>query len=156
MTRRSGCGGVDQRGSAIPPRDPIARPEASGTVELGRITVRSDDPVSASTPRPITHDGVGGARNDGRQGYRIPRMSGSTWCEMKTAMEMTSLWKPKSGFHRDLEISHRTRDSHIPTADHPLSQKEDDEERRRLGVTDHQINWPQDRRILGHIQDRQE
>jgi len=28
---------------------------------------------------------------------------------------MTSLWKPKSGSHRDLEISQRTRDSHIPT-----------------------------------------
>ena len=35
----------------------------------------------------------------------------------KTAMEMTSLWKPENGFHRDLEISHRARDSHIPTAD---------------------------------------
>src|SRR5687768_15035198 len=29
---------------------------------------------------------------------------------------MTSLWKPKNGFHSDLEISHRTRDSHIPTS----------------------------------------
>src|SRR5213593_1443725 len=33
-------------------------------------------------------------------------------------MEMTSLWKPQNGFHRDLEISPRTRDSHIPTAHH--------------------------------------
>src|SRR2546428_11646136 len=31
-------------------------------------------------------------------------------------MEMTSLWKPQNGSHRDLEISLRTRDSHIPTA----------------------------------------
>jgi hypothetical protein len=31
-------------------------------------------------------------------------------------MEMASLWKPQNGSHRDLEISHRTRDSHIPTA----------------------------------------
>src|SRR5262245_60639104 len=31
----------------------------------------------------------------------------------KTAMEMPSLWKPNSGSHRDLEISHRTRDSHF-------------------------------------------
>jgi hypothetical protein len=30
---------------------------------------------------------------------------------------MTSLWKPQNGFHRDLEISRSTRDSHIPTAD---------------------------------------
>lgn len=29
---------------------------------------------------------------------------------------MTSLWKPQNGSHRDLEISLRTRDSHIPTA----------------------------------------
>jgi hypothetical protein len=36
---------------------------------------------------------------------------------MKTAVEMTSLWKPQNGFHRDLEISPRTRDSHIPTAE---------------------------------------
>ena len=27
------------------------------------------------------------------------------------------LWKPQSGFHRALEISLRTRDSHIPTVD---------------------------------------
>src|SRR3990170_5642737 len=39
-------------------------------------------------------------------------------------MEMTSLWKPQNGFHRDLEISHRTRDSHIPTADPLLLRKE--------------------------------
>src|SRR4029077_2750136 len=35
---------------------------------------------------------------------------------MKRAMEMPSLWKPQNGSHRDLEISHRTGDSHIPTA----------------------------------------
>ena len=34
----------------------------------------------------------------------------------KTAVEMASPWKPQNGFHRDLEISHRTRDSHIPTS----------------------------------------
>ena len=38
------------------------------------------------------------------------------WATAKTAMEMTSLWKPENGFHRDLEIS-LTRDSHIPTTD---------------------------------------
>ena len=36
---------------------------------------------------------------------------------VKTAVEMPSLWKPHTGFHSDLEISHRARDSHIPTAD---------------------------------------
>jgi hypothetical protein len=34
------------------------------------------------------------------------------------AVEMAALWKPQNGFHSALEISHTTRDSHIPTADH--------------------------------------
>ena len=34
-----------------------------------------------------------------------------------TAVEMPALWKPHPGFHSALEISHRARDSHIPTAD---------------------------------------
>ena len=42
----------------------------------------------------------------------------------KAAMEMPALWKPQNGFHSALEISHRTRDSHIPTADHGVSQEE--------------------------------
>ena len=33
------------------------------------------------------------------------------------AVEMAAPWKPKTGFHRALEISRRARDSHIPTAD---------------------------------------
>jgi hypothetical protein len=41
----------------------------------------------------------------------------------KPAMEMPALWKPQNGFHSALEISHRTRDSHIPTADHGVSHK---------------------------------
>jgi hypothetical protein len=41
----------------------------------------------------------------------------------KAAMEMPALWKPQNGFHSALEISHTTRDSHIPTADHFLSHK---------------------------------
>ncbi len=44
-------------------------------------------------------------------------------------MEMPSLWKPQIGFHRDLEISPRTRDSHIPTADPSLM----DTEKERTG-----------------------
>jgi len=44
----------------------------------------------------------------------------------KTAVEMTSLWKPQTGSHKDLEISHRTRDSHIPTADHCFVDEEED------------------------------
>ena len=48
----------------------------------------------------------------------------------KPAMEMPALWKPQNGFHSALEISHRTRDSHIPTADHLFvsQEKEEDEE----------------------------
>jgi hypothetical protein len=33
-------------------------------------------------------------------------------------MEMTRLWKSQNDFHSRLEISHSTRDSHIPTGDH--------------------------------------
>jgi hypothetical protein len=32
-----------------------------------------------------------------------------------TAVEMTPLWKSQDDFHRRLQISQRTRDSHIPT-----------------------------------------
>jgi hypothetical protein len=38
-------------------------------------------------------------------------------------MEMPAPWKPQNGFHRALEISHSTRDSHISTAGHGLSHK---------------------------------
>ena len=76
--------------------------------------------VSASTPRWIRNDRVGGARNDDRKagkGTASPEFrSRARNATTKTAVEMPSLWKPKSGFHRDLEISHRTRDSHIPTS----------------------------------------
>ena len=41
----------------------------------------------------------------------------------KAAMEMPALWKPQNGFHSALEISHRTRDFHIPTADHCVCHK---------------------------------
>ena len=36
--------------------------------------------------------------------------------EPNAAVEMTLLWKSQNDFHRSLEISHRTRDSHIPTS----------------------------------------
>ena len=41
----------------------------------------------------------------------------------QTAVEMPAPWKPQNGFHSALEISHTTRDSHIPTADHFVSHK---------------------------------
>jgi hypothetical protein len=62
-------------------------------------------------------DGAGDRRSDDRQ----PRGWPAGWprhAVAKTAVEMTSLRKPQPGSHRDLEISQRTRDSHIPTADH--------------------------------------
>ena len=34
----------------------------------------------------------------------------------KTAVEMTRPWKSQNDFHSRLEIAHRTRDFHIPTA----------------------------------------
>ena len=74
--------------------------------------------------------------------------------EPYTAVEMTRAWKSQNDSHTRLEISHRTRDSHIPTAKHPLSQKGEDEDRRPLERP--KINWPQEHRVLGHIQDRQE
>jgi hypothetical protein len=38
--------------------------------------------------------------------------------KIDAAMEMARLWKSPNDFHSRLEISHSTRDSHIPTADH--------------------------------------
>jgi hypothetical protein len=69
---------------------------------------------------------------------------------------MTSLWKPKKRFPQRLGNLAQKRE--IPTFPQPIlvSQKGEDEERRLMVATGHQINWPQDRRILGHIQDRQE
>ena len=44
------------------------------------------------------------------------------------AMEMPALWKPQNGFHSALEISQRTRDSHISTAAPCVSRRDDEEE----------------------------
>jgi len=74
----------------------------------------------------IENDRVGDARNDDRhagQGRASPLITGRTRGNGQTAVEMTSLWKPQNGFHRDLEISHRTRDSHIPTSRSSLAWK---------------------------------
>jgi hypothetical protein len=45
-----------------------------------------------------------------------------------TAMEMTRPWTSQNDVHRRLEISHRTRDSHIPTAASCLRRMKNDEE----------------------------
>jgi hypothetical protein len=53
------------------------------------------------------------------------------------AMEMTGLWKSQNDFHRPLEISHKTRDFHIPTADSVVRRpetKDKDQTKSRLTV----------------------
>ena len=42
----------------------------------------------------------------------------------RAAVEMPLLWKSQNDFHRSLEISHRTRDSHIPTSQFLFSSEE--------------------------------
>ena len=46
----------------------------------------------------------------------------------KAAMEMPALSTPQNGVHSALEISQRTRDSHISTAAPCVSRQDDDEE----------------------------
>ena len=46
---------------------------------------------------------------------RIPRAE-EVMTKSPAAVEMPLLWKSQTDFHRSLEISHRTRDSHIPTS----------------------------------------
>ena len=53
---------------------------------------------------------------------------------MTTAVEMPFLWKPHTGFHRNLEISHRPRDFHIPTAVLLVSQRKNNNPE-----TDHKV-----------------
>jgi len=72
----------------------------------------------------MKNDRVGDRRNDDREGAQGPASPVAATEEMKwqtsidAAMEMTRLWKSQNDFHSRLEISHRPRDSHIPTADH--------------------------------------
>jgi hypothetical protein len=49
-----------------------------------------------------------------------------------TAVEMTRLWKSQNDFHSRLEIAHRTRDFHIPTAASRVSSKKTEDRRHRL------------------------
>jgi len=68
-------------------------------------------------------DRAGDRRNDDRdggQGLHPPFAATEQMMQTQidTAMEMTRPWKSQNDFHSRLEISHSTRDSHIPTADH--------------------------------------
>jgi hypothetical protein len=65
-------------------------------------------------------DRTKGSRTDDRlstQGLLAPNSEPEeviTKCA--AAVEMTRPWKSQTDFHRRLEISHRTRDFHIPTS----------------------------------------
>jgi hypothetical protein len=66
------------------------------------------------------NDRVGGPRNDDRCGAQ-GLLSPMSRPEEVMTNNRTRLWKWRSygsqnDFHRSLEISHRTRDSHIPTS----------------------------------------
>jgi hypothetical protein len=68
----------------------------------------------------LTTDRSGCLRSDDRrfvQGLLSPRLwgSGGAHDKSRAAVEMTLLWKSQNDSHRSLEISHRTRDSHIST-----------------------------------------
>ena len=94
---------------------------------------------------------IGPARPDRRSSLRGSRMI-SAQCDRRSwgarvahnpiardptktpAMEMPALWKPQNGFHSALEISPRTRDSHIPTADRSLLVSQEKDETKRKTV----------------------
>ena len=58
---------------------------------------------------------------------------GSDERRRSAAVEMPRPWKSQNDFHRRLEISHSTRDSHIPTADY--SSGSEDEKRTTRSET---------------------
>jgi hypothetical protein len=70
----------------------------------------------------LTSDRVGCPRSDEQQagqGLVSPLARPkevTTKRNTRAAVEMTLLWKSQNDSHRSLEISHRTRDSHIPTS----------------------------------------
>ena len=65
-------------------------------------------------------DGTSGSRTDDRlrtQGLLSPISEPEEVITTRdAAVEMTRLWKSQTDFHTRLEISHRTRDFHIPTS----------------------------------------
>ena len=59
----------------------------------------------------------------------LARIGGVSFQTLDAAVEMPVPWKSQNDFHRTLEISHRTRDSHIPTADSVLRRRKDKHQR---------------------------
>ena len=86
-------------------------------MRVGRRRRRSSasERVEASADRKRPYRRPQERRSASRQGCSIPPV-GSIADDSEDACGNDALWKPQNGFHRDLEISHSTRDSHIPTA----------------------------------------
>ena len=84
--------------------------------------------MSGSERDRIDNDRVGCPRtNDRRAGpgllspdFASGAADAESTGEPNAAVEMSVLWKSQNDFHRTLEISHSTRDSHIPTSHIPL------------------------------------
>jgi len=90
------------------------------------------DSSAAGTGRRIKKHRSGCPRIDERQagkGTASP-LSARSRATAKTAVEMTSPWTPQHGVHRDLEISHSTRDSHIPTANPRVSEESEEQKNK--------------------------
>jgi hypothetical protein len=62
---------------------------------------------------------------------RTVELTAMSACLPDTAMEMTRPWTSQNDVHRRLEISHRTRDFHIPTAAYFHEDQDEDEEYER-------------------------
>ena len=130
------------RGRRHPCRCHHLHPAAEGQAPYSRnVTAKGRE--KDRTPRATKLDRPGGARNDERQTREVqtPRdlkaFADATMKKepTKTAVEMTFLWKPQNGFHRNLQISHTTRDSHIPTAVHVLLLERKKERRTPIANT---------------------
>ena len=149
MTRGALRDRVDRRGRQIPAPSPIARPGASGAVEPGRPNGVFGSPARvvngrtkpADRPQTVwihrseqkkTAQDAPGSTIDTPARVQHPPFSARSRATAKTAVEMTSLWKPQNGFHRDLEISPRTRDSHIPTAESLWRKNKNKDQEKRL------------------------
>jgi hypothetical protein len=89
------------------------RRRSDRTEAIGR---GSEIPTTAPIARPAVTGAVELAHSDA---------PGSP--EPTTAVEMPRAWKSQNDFHTRLEISHRTRDSHIPTAASLYRSEEQDE-----------------------------
>ena len=134
------------------------RPHFSSPSPTMATAVLSQSALGVPRTR-VSHAPVAAPFTGGRSAASTRRRLGSGDRRVKTAVEMTSLRKAKSASHRDLEISHRTRDSHIPTSRSPSVLKKTEEEEqhhKKDGATRRHIHRPLASRCAGHTADRQE